>query len=106
MPLVVGAIAALSARHDYRWAWMALASLLGVGAVMMLNRPGLFDRRGVMSRSAIAVLVGSILAACTARLLGATAIAGIWPVAIALSLFWTASFALRALAHGAAQTAA
>jgi hypothetical protein len=92
-PIVVSLIAALGRRHDLRWLWMALASLLGAIAARALAKPRR-EPGAVIAVSALAFVVGAIAAALVARLLGARAVFGIWAVATVLSFCWAASFAL------------
>ena len=98
-PFVFALIRALNARSDLRMLWMALAALLGTSAVMLTGQVRQRAPRAVLSLSAIALLVGTLLAAWTAVRLGATAAAGIWPVSFVLAFCWVASYALDALSR-------
>ena len=98
-PPAFALIRALNARSDLRMLWMALTSLVGVSIVMAMGDVRRRERRGVLSQSAIALVVATLLAGWTAIRLGATAAAGIWPVSFVLAFCWVASFALDALSR-------
>ena len=96
-PFAFGTFRALSARYDLRMLWMAVVSGVGAFAIRTLagRSPG-----GPPKRFAILTFVTTtLLGGVTAILLGATAPAGIWPVAIVLALCWTASYYFAARAN-------
>lgn len=91
-PFVVALIRFKSA-GDLRMLWMALASTAGIAVLYALRR-----------RSAVlALVVTTLIAAGVAYLLGATAAAGIWPVALAFGISWMASVALYERANARVQ---
>jgi len=98
-PFAFSLMRALNARSDLRMMWMALASLVGASAVMVIGGVRRRVPRSIFSLSVLAMLVAILLAGWTAIRLGATAAAGIWPVSFVLSFCWVASYALDALAR-------
>jgi hypothetical protein len=94
-PFVFAAIRAANARHDLRMLWMALAALAGAAAVGAIGRP----RGSVLARAVLVLLLGTALAARTGYRLGATAAAGVWPVAFVLALCFAVAYALFAVAQ-------
>jgi hypothetical protein len=97
-PFVFAGIRAASAPHDLRMLWMALAALVGAAAVAVVGRPR-GARRPLLVRSALVLLVATLLAAFTAYRLGATAALGVWPVALVLSFCLAAAYAIYQLAQ-------
>ena len=83
VPFAFGGIRFLTTGHDLRYVWMAVASALCAGAVLV--RPGspAVARRARMVVAAVASASGATV---TAILLGATAAAGIAIVAVAFGL--------------------
>ena len=98
-PFAFATIRAVQSRHDLRMLWMALAALAGVSAVMLTGSARARTPRGLMALSAVALVTAMSLAAWTAYRLGATAAAGIWPVAFVLSASWVMSFVLSVLSR-------
>ena len=102
-PFAFGTFRALSARYDIRMLWMAVVSGVGAVAIRALARRS--TRQKASTRFAILTLVTTtLLGGVTAILLGATAPAGIWPVALVLALCWTASYFFAARSSGVART--
>lgn len=99
LPPVFGAIRFIQTHSDLRMLWMALASLLGAGAVMFLGRARDRTTGAVLTLSIVALVVAMLLAGWTAMRLGATAAPGIWLVAFVLSFCWVTSFALDAFSR-------
>lgn len=90
-PFAFGAFRAVNARYDLRMLWMALVS--GAGAFTIRRMAERSDKHEPSTRFAILTFVATtILGGVTAILLGATAAAGVWPVAVVLALCWTASY--------------
>lgn len=85
LPFGFALFRAVSTGTDFRMLWMALAALLGATAVMALGKARSQPRNVVLILTAIAFAVGTLLAALTAILLGATAAFGIWAVAVVLA---------------------
>jgi hypothetical protein len=85
-PFGAGLIRAMSAR-DFRLLWMACAAFVGAVLVRLIAKR---RRRGPLGT----LLVATVFAAATGYLLGATAAAGIWPMAFVLGLCLAASHAL------------
>lgn len=99
LPIGFSIIRAASAHMDLRMLWMAFASLLGAGVVMVIGRARDRTTAAVLTLSVVALVAAMLLAGWTAMRLGATAAAGIWPVAFVLSFCWVASFALDAFSR-------
>ena len=97
-PIGFALMAAFSGRRDLRMLWMAVASFIGASAVVLIGRRRRPAPRAIVAQAAGALVVAMLLAGWTAYRLGATAAAGIWPVAFVLSFCWAASYALHALA--------
>jgi hypothetical protein len=83
--------------------WMALASLLGAALVSVIARGQGRDSREILSISVLILAVATLLAGLTARLLGATAAAGIWAVALVFGLCWAISYWLAGISRGRPQ---
>jgi hypothetical protein len=79
-PFVAGAIAALSARHDARMLWMALAATL-VARLVLVAVPARWGRAGAVA----AALAATVAAAAVAILFGARAAFGVGAVAVVLA---------------------
>ena len=90
-PFAFGTFRALSARYDLRMLWMAVVSGVGAFAVRALARR---SSEPEPSRRFALLTLGTttLLGVVTAIVLGATAPAGIWPVALVLALCWTVSY--------------
>ena len=99
LPPAFGAFRAFSAHADLRMLWMALASLIGVGAVMLLGRARDRTTGAILTLGLVALIAGVLLARWAAFRLGATAEPGIILVALVLSLCWVTSFALDAFSR-------
>lgn len=80
---------------DLRMLWMALASLVGAAALIAIDRSR-NQRLSAGIGSALMLSITTLLAGLTAMLLGATAPAGVWGVAIVFGICWTISYALGA----------
>ena len=98
-PVGFATIRAVTTGSDVRMLWMAFASYVGTILVMAMARA-----RGRTRKDALVValsVLGSatVLAALTAYLLGATAAAGIWPVAFVLAFCCAMSCALGMLSR-------
>ncbi|HEX8850638.1 MAG TPA: hypothetical protein VF761_14005 [Gemmatimonadaceae bacterium] len=100
-PIAFSLIRALRAQHDFRMLWMALVALVGTVVVMAAGGAGRRSRRGLLQIAIVALIVAVLLAGWTAMRLGATAAAGIWPVAFVLSFCWVTSYVLAALSNAA-----
>ena len=94
-PFAFGTFRAVSARYDVRMLWMALASGIGAFAVRGIAKRRL-ENGPSMSLAILTLVVTTLLGGLTAILLGATAAAGIWPVALVLAICWTASYYFEA----------
>lgn len=89
-PFVAAAIAGLSARHDWRMAWMAVAVTAVAYAVALTA--------AAMPRAAsagLSLILGTIIASGIATMSGARAPFGIIAVAVVLAAFATAGVWLR-----------
>ena len=98
-PFVAALIRAVSTRHDLRLLWMAIAASLGAALVMAFGKARQGTRALLLRRAAVSLVIATLLAAATAYLLGATAAAGVWPVAFVLGFCCTASYVLWGLAR-------
>jgi hypothetical protein len=98
-PFGFGLIRAFSTGYDLRMLWMALASFLGAAIVMVFGKARSRKPKGVLAPSTVTFVIATLLAGSTALLLGATAPAGVWGVAIVFGLFWAASSALDTLSR-------
>lgn len=101
-PFAFGLIRATQA-NDYRMLWMAVASLAGAALVALMARRHGRGSREILAISVAVLGVATLLAGLTARLLGATAAAGIWPVAIVFGLCWAISYWLAGISRGPPQ---
>ena len=99
LPPAFGAIRFVQTHSDLRMLWMALASLIGVSAVMLLGRARDRTTGAILTLAVMALVVGTLLARWTAIRLGATAESGIILVGLVLSFCWVASFALDAFSR-------
>jgi O-antigen/teichoic acid export membrane protein len=82
---------------------MAVASLAGAALVALMARRHGRDSKEILAIAAVVLAVSTLLAGLTARLLGATAAAGIWAVAIVFGLCWAISYWLAEISHGRPQ---
>jgi hypothetical protein len=98
-PFAFGLLRALRTGSDIRMLWMALASFLGAAVVMVFVKARGERSKSVLALSAVVFVIATLLAGLAALLLGATAPAGVWGVAIVFGLFWAASYALDTLSR-------
>jgi hypothetical protein len=101
-PFAFGLIRATQA-NDYRMLWMAVASLAGAALVALIARRHGRDSREILAIAAVVFAVSTLLAGLTARLLGATAAAGIWAIAIVFGVCWAISYWLAGISRGRPQ---
>ena len=101
-PFAFGLIRATQA-NDYRMLWMAVASFAGAALVGFITRRQGRDAKELLAISVLILAVATLIAGLTARLLGATAAAGIWPVAIVFGLCWGISYWLSGISRGRPQ---
>lgn len=98
-PIAFALIRAFRSHYDLRMLWMALAAFAGTTMVMTLGRVRRRSTRGVVVLAIVALIVAMLAAGWIAMRLGATAAAGIWPVAFVLSVCWVVSFVLDTLSR-------
>ena len=98
-PLTFGLIRAVTTGDDLRYLWLAGAAFLGATAVIRLGRGASGAARISLVRALGAVGAGSVCAAATAILLGATAGPGVAIVSFAFGLCSGTGGALAALAR-------
>jgi hypothetical protein len=79
-PFLAGAVAALSARHDLRLVWMAVAATMAVRVVIAV-----VPRRRLAFSASVAFVAGVVAAAIAAVLLGARGVVGVGMVALVLA---------------------
>ena len=103
-PFAFGLFRFLATRSDLRMMWMAFASFLGALLVRAIAKRRGREPNTVWTFSAITLLIATLLAAATAYSLGATAAAGVWPVAFVLALCWAASNAFDTLSRSPVMT--
>jgi hypothetical protein len=101
-PFAFGLLRA-SRAGDYRMLWMAIASFVGAALVALLARRHGRDSKEILAISVVVLAVATLLAGLTARLLGATAAAGVWAVAIVFGLCWAISYWLAGISRGRPQ---
>jgi hypothetical protein len=101
-PFAFGLIRATQA-GDYRMLWMAVASLAGAALVAFVARRHGRDSKEILAISAVVFAVSTLLAGLTARVLGATAAAGIWGVAVVFGICWAISYWLAGISRGRPQ---
>jgi len=98
-PFAFGLVRYFSTGSDLRMLWMALAAFLGLVLVRVFARRRSQTRSEMPAFSGLTFIVATLLAAATARLLGATAAAGIWGVAIVFGILCATSYALDAVSR-------
>ena len=98
-PFAFGLLRA-SRAGDYRMLWMAIASFAGAALVALVARRHGNDSKEILAISIVVLAVATLIAGLTARLLGATAEAGVWAVAIVFGLCWAISYWLAAISRG------
>jgi hypothetical protein len=86
VPVVFGIVRAIRTGDDFRYLWLAGASILGSLAVMAFPYRASGSSRVSVARAAAAVATGAACAAATAVLLGATPGLGVAIVAVAFGL--------------------
>ena len=101
-PFAFGLLRA-SRASDYRMLWMAIASFAGAALVTLIARRQGRDSKEILAISVVIFGVATLLAGLTARLLGATAAAGIWAVAVVFGLCWAISYWLAGISRGRLQ---
>lgn len=101
-PFAFGLIRATQA-NDYRMLWMAIASLAGAALVTVFAQRQGRDSKEILAISVVILAVATLLAGLTARLLGATAAAGIWAVALVFGFCWAISYWLAGISRGRPQ---
>ena len=101
-PFAFGLLRA-SRADDYRMLWMAIASFAGAALVAFVARRHGRDSKEILAISVVLLAVSTLIAGLTARLLGATAAAGIWAVALVFGLCWAISYWLAGISRGRPQ---
>jgi hypothetical protein len=97
-PFVLALLRILEAR-DFRFLWMALASLVGAALVRELSTVRPVTSRDVLRRSAFTFALTSLLAGGVPLLLGVKPGGALAAVAMAFGLSWAASSAFDALSR-------
>jgi hypothetical protein len=98
-PVAFAVVRAIRTGYDLRYLWMAIAALLGARVAMAAGKARTRTPSTVFALAAIALVVGTLLAGLTARLLGATAAPVMWVVAFAFGGCCAMSGALDALSR-------
>ena len=98
-PFAFALIRAFRTGNDLRYLWMALASMLG--AMLALGAGKARNRTTVLAVSVVAVVVATLCAGVTARLVSAATAPVTWLVAFAFSCCSVLSRALSLLARPA-----
>jgi hypothetical protein len=91
-PFAFGIIRFLRTGRDLRILWLAFASLIGAFAVRMIAKERSPKSTSAFLFSGLTFVVSALLGGLTGYLLGATAGAGVWGVAIVLAISWAASY--------------
>jgi hypothetical protein len=99
VPVTFGLIRAVSTGDDVRYLWLAGAAILGSMVVMSLRRGSSGPAQVSLRRALGAVAAGTLCAAATAVLMGATAGPGVAIVAVAFGLCTGTSALLATLAR-------
>jgi hypothetical protein len=99
VPVTFGLIRAVSTGDDVRYLWLAGTAILGSMVVMLPGRGGSGPAHVSLRRALGAVAAGTVCAAATAVLMGATAGAGVAIVAFAFGLCTGTSAVFAALAR-------
>lgn len=100
VPFAFGIVRAISSGTDFRYIWVALASLIGAAAVMSVVRVSRAGLRGALALSVAVFVAATLAAALAARLLGTTVGPGMLVVVSAFGCCFAAGACFRALAHG------
>ena len=98
-PIAFALIRAFRSNHDLRMLWMAFGAFVGATLVMTLGGARRRSTRGLVGLALVALIVAILIAGWIAIRLGATAAAGIWPVAFVLSSCWVMSHVLDTLSR-------
>ena len=99
VPFVFGAVRARSTGSDFRYLWVALASLIGAAAVMSVVRVSKAGPRGALALAVAVFLAATFAAALAARLQGTAFGVGMLVVVSAFGCCFAAGACFRALAH-------
>jgi hypothetical protein len=99
VPFVFAALRVKNSGSDFRYLWVALASLLGAAAVMSVVRVSKAGPRGAFALSVAVFVVSTLAAALVARLQGTTVGPGMLVVVSAFGFCFAAGACFRALAH-------
>lgn len=98
-PIAFALIRAFRSHYDLRMLWMALGAFVGATLVMRLGGARRRSTRGLLVLAVVALIVAILVAGWIAIRFGATAAAGIWPVAFVLSVCWVTSHVLDTLSR-------
>ena len=98
LPFAFALIRAISTRHDVRYFWVALGSLLGGVSVMFLAGAAHRSGRALVAMTAASFAVATLLAMAAALLLGTKLGPGMLVVAASFALCTAAGCLLYALA--------
>ena len=98
-PFAFALLRAFRTGYDFRFLWMAFASLLGTAAAMSVGKSRSGKPKGVLALSALTLIITTLFAGLAAFLVGARSFAGAGIVAFAFGLCWAASYALNALSR-------
>ena len=99
VPVAFAAIRAVRTGHDFRYVWVALASLLGAWAVMVVGKATSRRPKSAAALSASVFVIATLLAVLAAWLLGTRVGPGSLVVASGFGFCCAASCALYVLAR-------
>ncbi len=98
-PFAVGLIRVFRTGNDFRYLWIAFATLFATIAVLAIGKARSREANAAIRLSAAVLIIDTLIAAATAFLLGARAAPGVWLVALAFGLSWAACCALYILSR-------
>ena len=98
-PMVAGLIRFAQTGSDVRYLWLAVASYLGAYVVMRIGKARTVTTTGLLWLTLIAFVVATLVDVLLGRLLGGTAMIGVWLVAIVFALLSATSQLLEKLSR-------
>lgn len=98
-PFVAASLRYAGTGSDVRMFWMAAAALIGTALAKFVAKTDNASPKVIRWLTMVVLAIATLLAGLTAILLGATAVAGIWPVAFVFGVCFAVSFALFTLSQ-------
>jgi hypothetical protein len=93
-PIAVALGYSFTHEYDLRYLWMAFASFVGVGVVMVLGGMRRRTSSGLLLLAAFGMLVGAVCAAAVAKMVWSTLSPGLTAVALLFAALWATSHVL------------